>query len=190
MEIRDCIYQRSNFLEEAHFKSFYNYIKDLSSYQEAQIVGSLGESGGVDTKIRSTKICGLARENSSLTNNHWYNFLRSKIFQEVENYSKKIRLAELRGDMDINILKYITGDFYVYHIDDGHKTPRTISIIILINDDYEGGELCFLSPDQKQEITVKTEKNKIIMWPSNFLYPHAVKKVTKGVRYSIVSWIR
>jgi len=31
-------------------------------------------------------------------------------------------------------------------------------------------------------------KNRMLIWPSNFMYPHLVKPVTKGIRYSVVSW--
>ncbi len=35
--------------------------------------------------------------------------------------------------------------------------------------------------------TLKT--GDMIIFPSNFLYPHQVMPVTKGERYSIVSWL-
>ncbi len=187
MEVIDCIYQKSNFIKEPYFEKMFTYIKSLSDYQQAEVVKN---GGSLDTNIRSTKIAELSPFDKSLTNVHWFNFLKFQILKEVENYKKQIKVSEFRGDINIAVLKYNPGDFYIYHVDDGHSTPRTLSIIILLNDDYKGGELCFMAPDQKKEITIKTEKNKIIIWPSNFLYPHSVKKVTEGVRYSIVSWIR
>ena len=30
--------------------------------------------------------------------------------------------------------------------------------------------------------------NRLIIWPSNFLFPHSVLPVTKGLRYSVVAW--
>ena len=35
----------------------------------------------------------------------------------------------------------------------------------------------------------KTVKGSAIVFPSNFMFPHAVKKVEKGTRYSIVTWL-
>ena len=52
-----------------------------------------------------------------------------------------------------------------------------------INDDYEGGE--FIVADKKYE----TKKGSAIIFPSNFMFPHEVKEVTKGERWSIVSWL-
>ena len=40
------------------------------------------------------------------------------------------------------------------------------------------------------ELILPSEPNSLIMWPSNFIYQHAVKPVTEGERYSVVSWIR
>ena len=68
------------------------------------------------------------------------------------------------------------------------KFPRTLSAIVLLNNDYKGGELCFKDPDGSNDNVILTKSNRIIVWPSTFLYPHEVKPVTEGVRYSIVSW--
>jgi predicted 2-oxoglutarate/Fe(II)-dependent dioxygenase YbiX len=59
----------------------------------------------------------------------------------------------------------------------------TLTILGILNDDYEGGE--FILFDDYQ---IETKKGDIIIFPSNFMYPHEVKKVTKGIRYSLVSW--
>jgi predicted 2-oxoglutarate/Fe(II)-dependent dioxygenase YbiX len=40
---------------------------------------------------------------------------------------------------------------------------------------------------QDQKIELKA--GSIMIFPSNFLYPHKVVEVTKGVRYSYVSWV-
>ena len=66
--------------------------------------------------------------------------------------------------------------------------PRTLSIIFLLNNDYEGGNLCFREPNGSNEIMIENIPNRIVLWPSNFLYPHTIKPVTKGTRYSIVCW--
>jgi len=89
---------------------------------------------------------------------------------------------------DIEILKYENKGFYTWHVDHFSKFPRTMSCILLLNNDYEGGNLCFRNPDGSGEWEVEVKPNRMIIWPSNFLYPHTVKPVTKGKRYSIVAW--
>ena len=58
------------------------------------------------------------------------------------------------------------------------------SVIGTLNDDYEGGEFVFWG-DYKVEI----KKGSVLAFPSIYLFPHEVKPVTKGVRYSWISWI-
>ena len=54
--------------------------------------------------------------------------------------------------------------------------------------DYEGGNLTFLDQASKQEKIIENKVGRLILWPSNFIYPHCVTPVTKGTRYSIVLW--
>ena len=35
----------------------------------------------------------------------------------------------------------------------------------------------------------KIKQGSVIVFPSNFMYDHEVKKVTKGNRYSVMTWI-
>ena len=57
-----------------------------------------------------------------------------------------------------------------------------LSIIGLLNDDFEGGELYINNKP------VDFKKGDILIFPSNFMYPHEVKPITKGERYSYVAW--
>jgi PKHD-type hydroxylase len=75
---------------------------------------------------------------------------------------------------------------YDWHLDigNGDHSTRKISISILLNDDYEGGELAFFTSGVTD---FKPDAGVAIAFPS-FL-PHRVMPVTKGVRWSLVSWI-
>ena len=58
-----------------------------------------------------------------------------------------------------------------------------VSVIFYLNNDYEGGEF-FVA--EKEFVT---EKGSAIIFPSNFMFPHKVKEITKGTRWSIISWV-
>ena len=58
------------------------------------------------------------------------------------------------------------------------------SLTINLNDNYEGGE--FIMFDNHE---IKFKQGDLIIFPSNFLYPHKVEPVIKGTRYSFVSWV-
>lgn len=73
---------------------------------------------------------------------------------------------------------------HIHTIFDGErKGVPVLSVLALLNDDFEGGD--FLMFGNKK---VKLSAGDIIIFPSNFMYPHAVTTVTKGTRYSCVSW--
>jgi predicted 2-oxoglutarate/Fe(II)-dependent dioxygenase YbiX len=62
------------------------------------------------------------------------------------------------------------------------KGVPILSIIGFLNDDFEGGELYINGK------SINPKRGDILIFPSNFMYPHEVKPVTKGERYSYVAW--
>jgi len=62
---------------------------------------------------------------------------------------------------------------------------RTLSMILLLNDDYHGG--IFLFPNQKVEYRLK--KGSAIIFPPYYTHPHSVSGVNPGeFRYTINTW--
>jgi predicted 2-oxoglutarate/Fe(II)-dependent dioxygenase YbiX len=95
------------------------------------------------------------------------------------------------GITEISALRYSVGGHYKFHTDYHFKIPRTLSLIYMVNEDYVGGSLCFKGPktdDTEVLKKVEPKKNRLIIWPSCHLFPHAVEPVKEGVRYTIVCW--
>ena len=63
------------------------------------------------------------------------------------------------------------------------KGIPVLSIIGVFNDNYKGGKLIFFGD---KEIDLKA--GDLVIFPSNFLYPHQITPITEGIRYSYVSW--
>jgi len=73
---------------------------------------------------------------------------------------------------------------HIHSMFDGvRKGIPVLSLLGCLNDNYEGGELIMFAD---QEIELKS--GSLLIFPSNFMYPHEVKPVKKGSRYSYVSW--
>ena len=73
---------------------------------------------------------------------------------------------------------------HIHNIFTGEKRGIPIlSIVCVLNDDYEGGEFIMFD-----DYEIKFKAGDLIIFPSVFLYPHLVKPVKKGIRYSFVSW--
>ena len=102
----------------------------------------------------------------------------------IKEYNFKFPRCKIQEDSGYELLKYHEGGFYTQHTDSFKARPRAVSCSFIVNDDFEGGEFAFFD----RELKYKLEKGDAIMFPSNFMYPHEVMPVTKGTRYSIVTW--
>ena len=118
------------------------------------------------------------------------------LIQALDEYQK---ICSVEGDKTgskwlskfspIRFNKYEVGTMMRKHYDHIHsifdgkmKGVPIVSIVANLNEDYEGSEFhC-----RGKEIKLKT--GDILMFPSNFMYPHEVTECTKGTRYSFVSW--
>lgn len=81
-----------------------------------------------------------------------------------------------------NFVKYLPGKYFKLHGDHGPYYACTVSAVVYLNDDYEGGEIEF----PRQGLVVKPQAGDIIMFPSNYVYEHASLEVFSGVKYSVV----
>ena len=102
----------------------------------------------------------------------------------IKKYSEKFVEAKIQGDSGYCLLRYQEGEFYKEHTDHFLQSPRSVSCSFALNDDYGGGEWGFFN----REIVLKVPKGSAVMFPSNFMYPHEIMPVTRGVRYSIITW--
>ena len=93
---------------------------------------------------------------------------------------------DIRRIEKVQMSKYIDGGHYDWHMDS--KAPinneqRKLSIVILLNNNFEGGGL---EMETNQGESVLKSTGDIVVFPS-FLN-HKVTPVTKGARYTAVSW--
>ena len=102
-----------------------------------------------------------------------------------------IRTAQIMNTFSpIRFNRYSPGQIMRQHHDHIHdifdgkrKGVPVLSFIMNFNDDYEGADLFFW-----EDTVVKLGKGDIIMFPSNWLFPHGVTEAIKGKRYSGVCW--
>ena len=109
-----------------------------------------------------------------------------KAVNDYVSVNDKIKVQEYTW---FRINCYETGGFMKEHIDNIHHSHGqqygypSASCLFFLNDDYEGGEIVIA------DIMYKPEKGSAIIFPSNFMFPHFVDRVTKGERYSIITWL-
>tara|TARA_R100001591_G_scaffold3703_4_gene8708 strand:+ start:2718 stop:3290 length:573 start_codon:yes stop_codon:yes gene_type:complete len=170
----------------SNFIKFLNKTFAEKKFVEGSVVGD-GTRDITDKSVRDVKILGLNPLDDSLSNVHWHNFLSHLIVQQMNNYIKEFPDIQRAAIFDMQALRYGVGGHYKFHVDDGPTMNRKYSSILMLNNDYEGGSLCFKLDDKV--IKMETKPGHVVIWPSHFMFPHAVEPLTKGTRYSVVSWM-
>tara|TARA_R100000329_G_scaffold146788_1_gene133664 strand:+ start:613 stop:1206 length:594 start_codon:yes stop_codon:yes gene_type:complete len=173
----------------SHLLKYINYKDSQGCFDKATIIGDGKGTQKPNTEVRDTKNMALSNLGDSQTDIHWCNFLINIFTTAFNKYLQLHPLATINQVVDMQVLKYEQGGHYIPHVDDHPTIPRTLSFIYRLNNDYEGGDLVWYM-NNKEFHRSKTAPNSLIMWPSNFLYPHTVEPVTKGLRWSIVAWAR
>lgn len=127
--------------------------------------------------------------------NKWIEPVHEKIWKAIEQYVVKDLnfswYSGWTGYTQVRYNKYQVGTEMRNHCDHIHsvfdgnrKGIPVLTVLGGLNNDYEGGELVMW----ENEI-VELKAGDVMVFPSNFLYPHKVLPITKGTRYSYVSWV-
>lgn len=134
----------------------------------------------LNENVRKSKIC---------FNNYYekFPFLKEKINNKL-NQIFDYKGYEINLETEFQFTKYNEGDYYQWHTDSsktGQYSERHCSIVIQLNDEYEGGNLQIKNRNNKTE-TLKKGKGNMYVFLSNIR--HRVDEVNKGTRYSLVNW--
>tara|TARA_B100000085_G_C18559037_1_gene518802 strand:- start:614 stop:1174 length:561 start_codon:yes stop_codon:yes gene_type:complete len=118
------------------------------------------------------------------------NYIFGNLIKANNSYWK----FDLKSMIPTQFITYKTDQHYDWH-DDWHvhegDAARKLSMTLVLNDEYEGGEFQFkrvsYENDEGVEIkTLKLEKGDILIFPS--IMTHRVLPVTSGVRKVFVAW--
>ena len=143
---------------------------------------------GLDKDIRNVKGYHLTLDTP--TDIFYWNLIKFEIERIYTFYKAKFPKMESSKINQIDLLKYKTGGKYEIHTDHFTNSPRHLSLIINLNDNYKGGDLIFTDQKEKEIKRFQLKKGTVIFFPSNFMYPHGITPIVKGTRYSIVAWLQ
>lgn len=113
--------------------------------------------------------------------------LHEEIYQKL-----KMCIDDYAQYWGINVVYYEAFNFVKYegegthfniHADHGPAYNCTVSAVIYINDDYEGGDLKFPRLDN---LVYKPRVGDIAVFPSNYIYEHASLPMKSGTKYCVV----
>lgn len=115
------------------------------------------------------------------------------IWLALQKYFKDLDtpwFSQWHGYTAIRFNRYKKNKKMAFHCDHIHSIfegPRRgipfLSILGSLNNNYEGGE--FIMFDKKE---YKIKAGQVLIFPSFFFFPHRVEPVTKGTRYTYISW--
>jgi PKHD-type hydroxylase len=118
-----------------------------------------------------------------------YNVAIDKLNQMYYNF-------DLNGFNELQFTEYRSADGgkFDFHCDIHYGEPpsymyemRKLSIVLLLNDDFEGGEFQINTKNEVNPQTIQLKPGTMIAFPSWVL--HRVTPLTKGNRRSLVTWV-
>lgn len=135
----------------------------------------------VDFKYKQENLGPRDENNSELIDLH------QEIYEKL-----KYCIDDYAASWGINVIYYEAFNFVKYdgegshfniHADHGPAYNCTVSAVVYINDDYEGGELKFPRLDN---LVYKPKVGDIVLCPSNYIYEHASLPIKSGTKYCVV----
>jgi len=148
----------------------------------------LGSKNSVDHEVRISNV----KFHYPNEENFW---IFERLNKTIEFINEQFYNFDIYGYDSFQFTEYKSEEngFYNWHMDtflDVAERPfkgmRKLSLSLLLNDDFEGGEFVINSGEEKNLTTVPLKKGSAIVFPSFLI--HKVTPVTKGNRYSLVVW--
>ena len=161
-----------NFLNQKECKTLLDYSLNNLDLNIAKV---LTDDGAVVDSHRKSKI-GFDRYSE-------FDFLNKKVMELITN-NVSVKGHDIEwNSRGYQFTSYKRGDYYNWHTDASDK--RYCSVVIQLNEDYEGGDL-ELDLDGKKTSLNKGIGNSVIFLSS---INHRVTEILSGTRYSLVNWL-
>ena len=165
-----------------------NMIERFEQYPDEQYEGRVGSDVGENLSLKKTTDLVVSDKP------HWKdadnNLFRSlglaiREFQKEQAFFENMQQFK---DMGYNLQRYQAGEYYHWHVDadNAQLANRQLVAIWYLNDiEGQGGETEFLY----QNVKVKPEKGKLILFPPFWTHQHRAVTLEQGVKYIATTWI-
>jgi len=187
------------------YKNIFDYVLTINNFLSLDICSNMIKSLNESPFHRHSYTNGITGNISDHGDEELFNYyseniskpIHDRILYAFSRYDMKVRTPYVKFKdrtkdfySEIRFNKYTVRSKMAEHVDHIHtlfdgerKGIPILTLLGFLNDDYDGGD--FYLCDQRVEVST----GQLLMFPSNFLYPHRVEPVTKGTRYSWVSWV-
>ena len=181
MKLEEAIVVLNNLIDKNFFNDIKKYIDKMATDKLRVANNYLDES--------RRNVFGYTLTDSVTLDEIFFKQIDKIIQQHYVYYKFKFPYLETSKINQVDLLKYEVNGKYEIHTDHFEKGQRTLSIILNLNEEYEGGDFVFYNQNNTEMKRVKCKTGTCIMFPSSFQYPHRIEPITKGTRYSIVAWL-
>lgn len=169
-----------NFLTEEQCDEILKYSLKNLKFKKALV----GDKNEINTNIRKSSV--------SFTNyDSTFPYIKKKLTEKLKEIIK-IKGYEINFEnLNYQFTKYEKGQYYNWHVDSSTNNEfksRYCSVVIQLNDFYDGGELQMIKPNEDNEEIITFEKGKGNLFVFLSRIRHRVSEVTNGTRYSLVTW--
>ena len=169
-----------------HIKTLESHLNGQTrwTWQGAQVTNSddvdVQARNAKDFKFNSKGLGPRDESNAALYDMHGDIFRAVKTC--VDNYGRYWGVG-IQYYEAFNFVKYEgAGTHFKIHADHGPTYVTTVSIVVYLNDDYEGGDIWF----PRFNLSFKPQAGDIIVFPSTYVYEHASQDMISGTKYSVV----
>ncbi len=195
--------QELHFFHKNEVEALNSRIDSLSDYFVSANVGyNDGEIHDFSSKtVRSNTLLYLPDNSKDATFREIIDFIHSRMNEVLLKYRDNLLKVSKVFDTypvpytsyttshreEIHISEYVKDQEFIYHVDQSpietaNESKRKISILIYLNDDFEGGYTEFLHKKYKPKPGYG------LIFPSNWCFPHTGSKVLSGKKRIIVTW--
>ena len=138
-----------------------------------------GDNLGYDENYRKSNVAFTKYNNS-------FPLLKDRIVNTLSDIIK-VKGYDLSFDSNFQFTEYQKDGHYDWHTDSGGVlSHRYCSLVIQLNDEYNGGDLKIIN--NNQEIILEKGIGNLFIFVSSL--EHKVEKITDGTRYSLVNWFK
>ena len=153
-------------------------IEEYSKPEVTKELPYIGSGGNVDLDIRNVQRLQLPL----------YAGIGATLTAIGLNVNHDIWKYDITHSNQSEFLMYDVKGKYETHVDTFHTRTtdiRKLTVLVFLNDDFEGGK--FYIANGHERMYPEQSKGTVLIFPS--FMPHGVEPITKGVRYSIVTWM-
>ena len=162
MDVKEHVGYYKNVVPDALCKSIMDY---EYNFKPSTYANHKGKTTNSNERVQMDE-CWIGKDNA------YYVDIKESFERVIKKYSDKFSLFSVQHTTDFRINRYSVGGFMSSHVDNIHHShgqqygyPQ-VSALLYLNVQGSG-----------------------IIFPSNFMFPHEAKAVTKGKRWSIVTWL-